>query len=120
MINSLDSYTIAWRAWYCDGGSNPAEYNSVQHTVYDLPEDGFQAMRLWFSDRTGRYISGSDYYFFANHAAGTIFGQSNESYQSILDRYGEVIIKLGKHVPDGMMQQINSLMINSTNPLLGI
>lgn len=120
MINNTDSYTIAWRAWYDNGTSAPLEYNSIQHTLYDLPEDGFQAMRLWYSDGTGRYISGNDYYFFANHTAGTIYGQTNDSYQSILDRYGEVIIKLGKHVPDGMMKDINDLMLNSRNPLNGI
>lgn len=117
MINSTDSYTIAWKCWYDNGTTTSSEYNSVDHTLEELPEDGFQAMRLWYADGTGRYISGNDHYFFANHPAGTIFGQSNDSIQSILDRYPGVIIKLGKHIPDGLMQEINTLMINATIPV---
>lgn len=116
MINSIDSYVVAWRCWYDNDTANPIEYNSVNNTLYDLPEDGFQAMRLWYFDGNGRFISGNDYYFFANHPAGTIYGQSNDSYDSIVQRYSEVIIKRGKHVPDSMINEINNLMINSTKP----
>lgn len=116
MINSTDSYVIAWRCWYDNNTSTPVEYNSINHSLYDLPDDGFQAMRLWYSDDNGRFISGNDYYFFAYHPAGTIYGQSNDSYDSILQRYNEVIIKRGRHVPESMINNINNLMINSNKP----
>lgn len=116
MINSTDSYVIAWRCWYDDGTATPSEYDSVNNTLYDLPEDGFQAMRLWYTDGNGRFITGNDHYFFASHPAGTIYGQSNDSYDSILQRYSEVIIKKGKHVPESMINDINNLMINSDKP----
>ena len=118
MINNTDSFVIAWRVWYDNGTTSPSEYNSIQHNLETLPDDGFQAMRLWYSNGNGRFISGSDHYFFSNHEGGTIFGQSNDSYQSILDRYPGVVIKLGKHVPDGLMNQIDNMMINSINPLI--
>lgn len=116
MINSTDSYVTAWRCWYDNGTATPAEYNSVNNTLYDLPDDGFQAMRLWYSDGTGRFMSGNDYYFFANHEGGTIYGQSNDTYDSILQRYSEVIIKRGKHVPDSMINDIITTMHNAIKP----
>jgi hypothetical protein len=63
-------------------------------------------------------ISGNDYYFFAEHSAGLIFGQSNDSYESIVERYPNVTIKRGKHVPDGLINHImNDLMINAIKPI---
>ena len=113
---SIDNYTIAWRAWYDEWTGQPVEYTSLNSTLDDLPEDGFQAMRLWYSNGNGRYISGNDYYFFVDSPSGLIFGQSNDSYQSIIDRYPNVVIKRGRHTSEQMSQDINTLMVNSTNP----
>ena len=117
-MDSTDSYTIAWRAWYYNTNSDVVEYTSVTTTLDDLPSDGFQSMRLWYSNNTGRYISGNDWYFFEEHPNGIIFGQSDDSYDSIVERYPNAIIKQGKHCPDGVMESINTAMIESTNPLL--
>jgi hypothetical protein len=116
-INKTDSFVISWRVWFNDLSDTITEYNSIEHDLTDLPSDGFQAMRLWYSDGRGRFISGNDYYFFALHPSGTIFGQSNDTYEDIVARYPEVIICRGKHTTDQMMIDINNLMNNSTNPL---
>jgi hypothetical protein len=110
MVNNTDSFVVAWRCWYNVSGTT-VEYNSIQHDLNTIPDDGFQAMRLWYQNGNGRYLSGNDHYFFANQGDGVIFGQSNDSYQSILDRYPGVVIKLGKHVPDGVMHQIDQMMM---------
>lgn len=115
--NSTDDYVIAWRAWYDLGSKDPVEYNSNDHTLHDLPDDGFQGMKLWFSDGTSRYISGNDFYFFCQHEAGIIFGQSNDTLRDIKKRYPKAMIKRGRHVPDIMIKQINDLMITAKNPL---
>lgn len=114
---NTDNYTIAWICWYDNGTVTPTEYKSTTHTLNDLPDDGFQAMRLWYIDGTGRYISGSDYYFFEDRPGGIIYGQSNDPIDEIRLRYPNAIIKRGKHVPDGLMAHINNLMLNSTIPL---
>lgn len=111
-----DEYVVAWRCWY-DNGTSIEEYNSVQHCWETLPEDGFQAMRVWYNDGTGRHISGNDFYFLQEHPVGLIVGQSNDS--DIKVRYPNASIKRGKHCPDIMMRQINELMNNSTKPLNG-
>lgn len=117
MINKTDSFVSSWRVWYNDLSTKIDEYNSVDHDFSDLPEDGFQAMRIWYNDGRCRFISGNDYYFFAAHPSGTIFGQTNDAYQDIVDRYPEVIIKRGKHTTDDIMIQINQLMNSAPNPL---
>lgn len=115
---STDNFIIAWRCWYDDGTFIPKEYTSINSTLDTLPEDGFQAMRLWYSNGGGRYMSGNDYYFFAEHPSGLIFGQSNDSYDSIVQRYPTAIIKRGKHTSDQMIHLIENTMINSQNPLI--
>lgn len=116
-INKTDSFVTSWRVWYNDLSPDIVEYNSVDHDFNNLPNDGFQAMRLWYSDGRTRFISGNDYYFFAYHPSGTIFGQTNDSYEDITLRYENVIIKRGKHTTDEIMIQINNLVNNSNNPL---
>lgn len=64
MINKTDSFVSSWRVWYNDLSTKIDEYNSVDHDFSDLPDDGFQAMRLWYNDGRCRFISGNDYYFF--------------------------------------------------------
>lgn len=109
-----DDYVSAWRAW-SEVDFEIKEFNSVDNCLCDIPDDGFQAMRLWYADGTGRFISGADYYFFQEHPKGLIFGQSNDL--DIKERYPEAMIKRGKHIPDGLMKQVNELMTNSKNPL---
>lgn len=116
IMKNVDEYVIAWRCWY-DNWINIDEYNSVEHCWEQLPDDGFQAMRIWYADGTGRHISGNDYYFLSEHPAGLIVGQSNDL--DIKERYPKAIIKRGRHCPDIMMKQINELMSQSTNPLHG-
>jgi hypothetical protein len=116
MINT-DSFTTAWIAYYDNGTATPSIYNSVNHTLVDLPDDGFQAMRLWYHNGTGRYISGNDYYFFSEHPSGLIFGQTNDSYESIVERYPNAIIKRGKHTSEEMIHYINNLMITASKPI---
>lgn len=116
-INKTDSFVAAWRVWYNDLSTGITEYNSVAHDFTNLPSDGFQAMRLWYVDGRTKFISGNDYYFFASHPSGTIYGQTNDSYNDIVARYPEVIITRGKYTTEEIMIQINDLMNNSTNPL---
>lgn len=111
-----DEYVVAWRIWY-DNGTSIEEYNSVEHCWESIPEDGFQAMRIWYNDNTGRHISGNDFYFLQEHPAGLIVGQSNDL--DIKERYPKAIIKRGKHCPDKMMKEINDLMLSAKNPLGG-
>lgn len=117
MISNTDDFVKSWRCWYNDMSTGITEYNSVDHNLVDLPSDGFQAMRLWYYNGNGRYMSGNDYYFFAHHPSGTIYGHSNDSYSDIESRYTEVTIKRGKHTTDEMMNEINDLMINSVSPI---
>jgi hypothetical protein len=117
MINNTDNYVKSWRCWYNNNSSEITEYNSVEHNLIDLPEDGFQAMRLWYFNGTGRFILGNDFYFFASHPSGTIYGHSNDAYTDIESRYNEVTIKRGKHTTDELINEISSLMKNSICPL---
>ena len=115
---NTDSFTTAWIAFYDDGTETPAVYNSVINTLNDLPDDGFQAMKLWYADGTSRNIAGNDYYFFVEHPSGLIFGQSNDTYESIVERYPNSLIKRGKHVSEQMISYImNDLMINAKKPI---
>jgi hypothetical protein len=117
MINNTDNFVTAWKCWYNDGTTTEiTEYDSVNNTLESLPSDGFQAMRLWYHNGRGRFMSGNDFYFFANHPLGTIYGHSNDTYADIEQRYPGVSIKRGKHVPDGIMEQINQLMVDSVAP----
>lgn len=116
-INKTDSFVVSWRVWYNNLSSEITEYNSINHDFNDLPDDGFQAMRLWYNNGQGRFISGNDFYFFASHPTGTIYGQTNDGSTDIISRYPEVIIKKGKYTTDEMMIQINEMMNNSSNPL---
>lgn len=113
-IKNTDEYIVAWRCWYDNGTKIPDEYNSIDHCWEKLPEDGFQAMRLWYADGTGRFISGNDFYFFDLHEAGLIVGQSNDF--DIKERYPNSIIKRGKHIPDILMKHINNLMQEAKIP----
>ena len=115
-IKQTDEYIIAWRTWY-DNGTSIEGYNSVEHCWEKLPEDGFQAMKVWYNDNTERYISGNDFYFLQNHPAGLIIGQSNDL--DIKERYPKAIIKRGRHCPDKMMKEINDLMLSVKSPLHG-
>lgn len=110
----IDEYIVSWRCWV-EFNEDIVEYNSIEHCWNKIPDDGFQAMRLWYSDGTGRYISGNDFYFLSEHKAGLIIGQSNDT--DIKERYPNAIIKRGKHVPDKLMKEITDLMLNSKNPL---
>jgi hypothetical protein len=117
MINNTDNFVKSWRCWYNDNSEDITEYNSVEHNLEDLPNDGFQAMRLWYFNGNGRLISGSDYYFFVSHPSGTIYGHSNDSYSDIESRYDEVIIKRGKHTTDEIITEIHELMNSSVSPI---
>lgn len=114
-VKKTDSYVVAWRVWYDNKKTTPSEYNSIHHSFNDLPDDGFQAMRLWYADGGSRYISGHDFYFFSHHEAGTIYGQTNR--EKDLEKYPHAIIKTGRHIPDGLMKQIDTLMMTAKNPL---
>jgi hypothetical protein len=118
MIQNTDNYVKSWRCWYNDNSETITEYNSIDHNLVDLPNDGFQAMRLWYHNGYGRFISGHDFYFFAEHPSGTIFGGSgySDTPESITNRYDSVSIKSGKHTTDGIMIEINDLMISSVSP----
>lgn len=114
---NTDSFTIAWVAYYDNGTATPSTYNSVDNTLIDLPEDGFQAMKIWYVDGTSRYIAGNDYYFFVNHQGGLIFGQSNDTYESIVQRYPNALIKRGKHTAEEIIHNImTNLIINVQMP----
>lgn len=113
-IKKTDSFVIAWRVWY-ENGNGIQSFNSSDHDFNDLPDIGFQAMKLFYADGTGRVISGYDFYFFACHPEGTIFGQTNN--EKDLDQYEFKIIKKGKHTTDGLMKQISDAMFESENPL---
>lgn len=115
-IKQTDEYVIAWRCWY-DNGVSIEEYNSVEHCWDKLPDDGFQAMKLFYSDGTERNISGNDFYFLMEHPMGLIVGQSNDL--DLKERYTSAIIKRGRHCPDIMMKQINELMNEAKSPLNG-
>lgn len=115
-IAKTDDYVTSWRAWV-EVNNEIKEYNSIDNCFCDIPNDSFQAMRLWYKDGGGRFISGHDYYFFCEHKNGVIFGQTNK--ESDLDKYENAIIKSGRHIPDGMMKEVDIRMNNSTNPLYG-
>lgn len=115
-MKSTDEYIISWRCWY-NNGNGTVEYNSLSTTLDELPNDGFQAMRVWYSDGTGRFISGNDYYFFMDTPEGLLFGQSNDSIESIIDRYPSATIKRGKHIADREINRISNLMTESVNPI---
>lgn len=115
-IKNTDGYVIAWRAWY-DNGTAIEEFNSVEHCWEKLPDDGFQAMRVWYSDGTGRFISGNDFYFLDEHPVGLTVGQTNDL--DVKERYPKAFIKRGRHCPEKMMKEINELMTTSINPLNG-
>jgi len=112
-IKNTDEYIIAWRAWV-EVDSNIKEFNSIDHCFENIPNDGFQAMRLWYSDGTGRFISGNDWYFFQEHPRGLIVGQTNDI--DVKERYPNAVFKRGKHIPDVLMKEVSDLMINSKNP----
>lgn len=112
---NTDSHVIAWRAWY-DVADATAHYDSEHHTLEDLPDDGFQAMRLWYKDGTGRFISGNDYYFFYERPDGIVFAQTNETPEQILARYPQAVIKRGRYVPDAVSRMIEDEMAVSKTP----
>jgi hypothetical protein len=106
---------IAWRCWYSDG-STETEYASTLNTFDDLPDEGFQAMRLWYSADTGRYISGNDNYYFVVSPSETIVGQTNDLPDAILEEYPTASIKQGLLISDVEFNEIIQTMINSTIP----
>lgn len=110
---NTDNFIIAWRAWV-EIEYDIIEYNSVDHCFENIPDDGFQAMRLWYSDGTGRYINGNDFYFMQEHPKGLIVGQSNDI--DVKERYPNAIIKRGKHIPDSLMKEVIELLIKSECP----
>lgn len=112
-IKQTDEYVVGWRCWVEVNGEIK-EYNSVDDNWCDIPNDSFQAMRLWYSDNTSRVISGNDFYFIQQHNKGLIFGQTNDT--DVKERYPGAIIKRGKHIPDLMMKEINELMSKSEKP----
>jgi len=117
-MNNTDSYTISWRCWYNNLQSEIVEYTSLNSTLDNLPEDGFQAMRLWFADGNSKVISGNDYYFFYEHPTGIIYGQTNDTPETINSRYPGALIKKGRYTTESIINTINNTMMNSTNPLI--
>lgn len=116
MLNT-DSNTIAWKCWYANlADTDFTEYNSVDHTLDDLPETGFQAMRLWFANGTGRYINGNDNYFFVNTSNGLLFGQTDGSADSILQTHPDSLVKSGVTISDALMDTILETQISTTKP----
>lgn len=116
MINT-DSYTVAWKCWYVIYGTiDVIEYNSLDHDLDELPDEGFQAMRLWYSDETGRFINGNDNYYFAESGGKIVFGQTDEDELSIKSEYPDAIIKTGSMVSNELMDTIHQTMIDSIIP----
>lgn len=112
-IRKTDEYVIAWRCWV-EVDQEIKEFNSVNNKWCDIPDDGFQAMRLWYSDGTGRQISGNDFYFVQEHPKGLIFGQTNDL--DVIERYPDALIKRGRHIPDALNKEVHELMNNSIRP----
>lgn len=108
----------SWRCWYNNLTPEIQRYDSCRHTIEDLPSDGFQAMRLWYNNGSGKFISGNDYYFFYQFDDEVIFGQTNDLPEKILERYPTAIIKRGKYTTERILNEIHTEMINSTDPLI--
>lgn len=113
---------VLWRCWYDDGTEEGCGYSSTTHDLSELPADGFLAMVLFREgeERPFRLVSGSDVYWFVEHAAGLIVGQSGNGtltdaevraeMTAVAERFPGAKIVRGKIVPDALMEKINALM----------
>lgn len=115
---SKDPVIKSWRCWYNNLTPEILRYDSQNHTIEDLPDDGFQAMRIWFKNGNGKYVSGNDYYFFYQFGDEVIFGQTNDLPDKIIERYPNAVIKKGKYTTESILDKINKEMINSKDPSL--
>lgn len=112
-IPKSDGYVKSWRCWV-EVGNDIKEFNSIDNDWCGVPDDGFQAMRVWYTDGTSRMISGNDFYFIQVHSKGLIFGQTNDL--DVKQRYPGALIKRGKHIPDKLMKEVNEMMLSSVCP----
>ncbi len=90
-----DHSVIGWRAWY-DGGRT---FTSKTTEWVNLPDDGMQAMVIYFATGNRTMESGNDFYF---QVPGTpltvIYGSESRSKSKadIRKRYPGAIVKLGR------------------------
>jgi hypothetical protein len=114
-MKRTDGYIVGWKAWY-DVAGQPVGISHEQSTLEDLPEDGFQAMRISYAGGTSRFMSGSNTYFFAEHADGhLIFGQTDDTPSQVLLRYPHATVKRGRYVSDKMNAQIHRQLMEASD-----
>lgn len=92
-------FVIGWRAWFDNG----RVYDSRQHTWSDLPDDGVLVIMLYHASGTKRILSGSDYYFLAQHPEGPIYGQDRNPPDPA--RFVDLQEKRGRWVPDHVQER---------------
>lgn len=77
-----------------------------------LPPDGVIEMAVYFDDGRRNMLGGHDFYFYAPHRDGQIYG--SESYTTedeIKRRYPGAIVKRGKWVPEETMARVAELAL---------
>ena len=72
-----------------------------------LPEDGIVEVLVHYSDGRKNTFGGHDFYFYAPHVEGPIYGStSNTTRKEIKRRYPGAVVKLGKWVPEATLCRV--------------
>jgi hypothetical protein len=82
-----DKRIVAWAAWFVSDDWRLLRFNSDEHTIADLPQDGFLCARTRFADGTGENIGGNGWIVFMQTPAGLIFQATGDNAYPDLTRY---------------------------------
>lgn len=107
-----DKRVVAWRAWFVslDEPLRLLRFNSDEHGMADLPDDGFLMAKTRFADGTGENIGGNGWIVYQNTSAGLIFQATGDNVRPDPARYpGAKFIK-DKLCPSALLHVANEEM----------
>ena len=93
-------------AWY-DGGQIFKVVTPLDFA--ELPDDGVLEIVVYFDDGRRNFLGAMDYYFYAPHADGPIYGSDiHTTADEIRRRYPGAVVKRGKWVPEATMARVTA------------
>lgn len=84
-----DKRVVSWAAWFIslDEPLRILRFNSEDHGMDDLPEDGFLMARTKFADGMGENIGGGGWIVYQETSAGLIFQSTGDNTPPDPNRY---------------------------------
>lgn len=100
-----DKRVVAWCAWFVslDEPLRLLRFNSEQHGMADLPEDGFLMAKTRFADGTGEHIGGNGWIVYQETPLGLIFQATGDNVKPDPARYPNAKFMKDKLCPSALL-----------------